>query len=238
MELGAARALAELLIDRHGLTGWRLVFDRAKTRAGVCRSARHEIGLSATLTLLHAEAEVRDTILHEIAHALVGPAHGHDAVWKAKAREVGCPAARCMPSDVPRAPAPWVGTCPAGHIAERHRRPQRLASCRQCSPDFDPSHLFDWLHHDRPVPMHSSYLAELRSLAPPEAEGGPVVTTRRLHVGERVRVTAPGRYHGIVGQVVKRGRTRYHVRVDSGVLTVPFPAVEPCLVRLDGVVRP
>lgn len=236
MELVAARALAKQLIDRHGLSGWRLVFDRAKTRAGVCRPARREIGLSAPLTRLHAEAEVRDTILHEISHALVGPAHGHDEVWKAKARELGCSAARCMPAEAPRLPAPWVGACPAGHRAERHRRPERLASCRQCSPDFDPSHLFEWLYHGRRVPMHPSYVAELRSLTQPGTTGAPVTTIRRLHVGERVRVTAPGRYHGVVGQVVKRGRTRYHVQVEGAVLTVPFPAVEPCLLpRGDGV---
>jgi len=32
---------------------------------------------------------VRDTLLHEIAHALVGTAHGHDEVWKAKCLEIG-----------------------------------------------------------------------------------------------------------------------------------------------------
>ena len=165
MELAVARALAEQLIDRHGLEDWRVVFDRAKTRAGVCRPACREIGLSAPLTRLHSDTEVRDTILHEIAHALVGPSHGHDAVWQAKARELGCCAARCMSRDAPRAPAPWVGACPAGHMAERHRRPERLASCRQCSPDFDPSHLFGWLYHGRGVAMHPSYVAELRLLA-------------------------------------------------------------------------
>ena len=39
----------------------------------------------------HADIDhIRDTILHEIAHALVGPCHGHDAVWRQKAREIGC----------------------------------------------------------------------------------------------------------------------------------------------------
>lgn len=30
-----------------------------------------------------------DTVAHEVAHALVGPAHGHDAVWRRKAVELG-----------------------------------------------------------------------------------------------------------------------------------------------------
>ena len=37
---------------------------------------------------LSTPAEVRDTILHEIAHALVGPL-GHDNAWAAKATEIG-----------------------------------------------------------------------------------------------------------------------------------------------------
>jgi len=34
-------------------------------------------------------AQITDTILHEIAHALVGSNHGHDRTWKLKAMEVG-----------------------------------------------------------------------------------------------------------------------------------------------------
>ncbi len=87
MDIHDALQLAEELVFEHGLEGWSVTFDRAKTRAGACRPARREIGLSIPLTRLHTEAEVRDTILHEVAHALVGVAHHHDAVWRAKARE-------------------------------------------------------------------------------------------------------------------------------------------------------
>ena len=34
-----------------------------------------------------------DTILHEMAHALVGQVHGHDAVWQAQV--LGCSGRRC-----------------------------------------------------------------------------------------------------------------------------------------------
>ena len=73
MDVEDAVAVARGLLAEHGLTGWSVVLDRAKTRAGVCRADRREIGLSAPLTALHSPEEVRDTILHEIAHALVGP---------------------------------------------------------------------------------------------------------------------------------------------------------------------
>jgi hypothetical protein len=35
-------------------------------------------------------SEILDTILHEIAHALVGHKEAHGPVWVAKAKEIGC----------------------------------------------------------------------------------------------------------------------------------------------------
>lgn len=222
MELGAAYAMATQLLRQHGLGDWHVVFDRAKTRAGVCRSDARQIGLSAALTRLHAEPEVRDTVLHEIAHALVGPRHGHDTVWQAAALRIGCSAQRCLPPDAPRVAAPWVGTCPAGHTTGRHRRPERVAICRRC---VGPARkrVFEWRHLGRSVPMHPQYDAELAALqgVMPLPEPPPVA------VGARVRVVASGRFCGAVGPVVKRGRTRFHVRVGEGVVTVPLAYVAP-----------
>jgi hypothetical protein len=222
MNLNDAAALGRRLLDQQGLDDWTLVFDRAKRRAGVCRSSRREIGLSAPLTALHPETEVRDTILHEIAHALVGPQHGHDDVWRATARRLGCSGERCSSKDAPAIDGDWVGVCAAGHRVTRHRRPERPAACRRCAPSFDPDHLFEWTHRGRAVPMAPTYVAELERLraardAPP---------TRTLRLGDPLRIVAEGRYRGVVGTLVKRGRTRYHLRVDGQVLTVPFPLVE------------
>jgi SNF2 family DNA or RNA helicase len=36
------------------------------------------------------DAELINTIRHEVAHAIVGPGHGHNEVWADKAREIGC----------------------------------------------------------------------------------------------------------------------------------------------------
>jgi len=95
-----AQQLAKQLMNEHGLTeqGWRFEYDTAKIRFGVCRYGSKMIGLSQPLTLVNNEAEVRDTILHEIAHALT-PGHYHDAVWKAKCREIGCRDERCYTKD-------------------------------------------------------------------------------------------------------------------------------------------
>jgi predicted SprT family Zn-dependent metalloprotease len=149
MDIDEAVSLATELLHGYRLDRWRVVVDRAKTRAGACRFDVREIGLSGPLTSLHSPSEVRQTILHEIAHALVGPAHSHDAVWRAEATRLGCSPRACLPRDSPRVAAPWVGTCPAGHTVARHRRPQRPASCRQCSRAYSPEHQFRWQFHDR-----------------------------------------------------------------------------------------
>lgn len=226
VDLDEAAAMARALMAEHGLRGWSLVFDRAKRRAGICRYDRRQIGLSAPLTALHPEADVRDTVLHEIAHALVGARHGHDAVWRATARRIGCSGDRCVSGDAPELVGAWVGRCPAGHEVSRHRRPDRPAACRRCGPTFDLAHLLTWTHHGRVVPMSPSYDAQLRRIrtADPGQESLPIAV---LRPGDRARVVAQGRYHGAEGSVLKRGRTRYHLRIREGVLTVPFALVEP-----------
>ncbi|MCM0620125.1 SprT-like domain-containing protein [Nocardioides bruguierae] len=224
MDLADALGLARDLVAEHGLTGWRVTLDRAKRRAGVTRFDSRVIGLSAPLTALAGEDEVRDTILHEIAHALVGPRHGHDATWRRTALSIGCSGERCVPADAPRPVEPWQGTCPAGHTAGRHRRPERVVTCARCAPGrFDLAHLLTWSHHGRPATaemLHPNYLAELERLAAGQR-------MRVLGPGQRARIIVGGRYAGSVGTVVKRGRTRYHLRVGRQVLTVPFAGVEP-----------
>ena len=126
-----ALELASRLMNEHGLTGWRVKLDHARRRAGQCDFMAQTISLSRHY-VRHAETDhIRDTILHEIAHALVGPKHGHDAVWRQKAREIGCTANRCH--TLYFSVAKWIMRCPNGCFAvERHRRKMGLvcASCK------------------------------------------------------------------------------------------------------------
>ena len=128
---GMALALASRLMNEHGLVGWRVKLDHARRRAGQCDFTAQTISLSRHY-VRHAETDhIRDTILHEIAHALVGPKHGHDAVWRQKAREIGCTANRCHTLNF--SAAKWIMQCPKGCFAvERHRRKMGLvcASCK------------------------------------------------------------------------------------------------------------
>jgi hypothetical protein len=231
VDLDAAATLALRLMKRHGLTDWTLVFDNAKTRAGVCRHERRQIGLSQPLTRLHADEEVRDTILHEIAHALVGPEHGHDGVWHAKARALGSTGERCIASVAGALPGDWVGTCPAGHVTERHRRPERLLACSICSPTFAVGALFTWAYRGEPAAMHPVYLAELAQVAEAVPAGGGLAFGRTaliprrpmrpfLPMGTPVVIHDAGPLAGKTGLVAKVGRRRYEVVTAQGVVSV------------------
>ncbi|MBK9476209.1 MAG: SprT-like domain-containing protein [Tetrasphaera sp.] len=164
MDVMAALGLARALLREHGLTGWRVSLDRAKTRAGACHFGSRTITLSRPLTRLHSEAEVRDTILHEIAHALVGPQHGHDALWRATAQRIGSTGTRCLDPSTPRVQGDWRGTCARGHEVVRHRRPRRVVSCAKCCPTFNRDHLVTWTYRGRVVAMSDAYLAEFARL--------------------------------------------------------------------------
>lgn len=150
MDLSKARSLAVELMIKHGATarGFTFEFNNRKRAAGICSYRKRTVELSKPITILANEADVIDTILHEIAHALC-PRHGHDSVWKAKFIEIGGNGKRCysMESSLGvayKTIAKYKGTCPKGHIFARNRRPTRETSCNHCSSKFDRNHIITW----------------------------------------------------------------------------------------------
>lgn len=151
MDLRLARDLARQLMDSHGLKDWDFYFDTAKRRFGVCRYREKRISLSAALTHLNTEEEVRDTILHEIAHALAGPRAGHGPLWKAKALQIGCKPERCYGEEIVKPAATYVTECPGcgkRGQAMRMRDVACGACCRQhANGRYDPRFRLRFLRH-------------------------------------------------------------------------------------------
>ena len=144
-------------LSSHG--EWVFQFDNALKRFGYCRFRFERTGirkvsgkfrehaavtggvisLSKPLTELNSEAQVRNTILHEIAHALCGPFAGHSETWRSMARKIGCDAARCYdPEIVVRPPPIYIGICP-GCRHQSHHNSKRKISCGRCDDKFNPA---------------------------------------------------------------------------------------------------
>lgn len=121
-----------------GLTDWQFQFTRGIETLGVCRYRRRIIGLSIHLVRANQPEQLRETLLHEVAHCLVGSGHGHDAVWRAKCREIGARPERCCTVELDLPKGRWVARCGScGDEFRRHRRPKRVAGwfCRRCGRD-------------------------------------------------------------------------------------------------------
>jgi hypothetical protein len=138
MILADVERLARSLMAEHGIT-CPFELDNARQRAGAVHWTRNrqtravtlsKLTVSRHLMALWDEPEVRDTILHEIAHILAGHEAGHGPVWQRHAARIGARPERCYDSSaLPTVEAPWTGICPDGHEIARHRVPKGQRSC-------------------------------------------------------------------------------------------------------------
>jgi predicted SprT family Zn-dependent metalloprotease len=148
MELARARVLAQELMVLHKLDAWTFDFDNARGRCGLCDVGNKRIQLSKFHVLLNDESEVRDTILHEIAHALVEKPgerhHNHDDAWRAMAISIGCTGLRCAAKDTAIAPYKYLGLCKTcGRKILKNRRGNK--SCGACCSKYNPKFKFKWI---------------------------------------------------------------------------------------------
>jgi predicted SprT family Zn-dependent metalloprotease len=131
------RRLALELMARHGLRGWSFAFNRSKLRLGLCRYGPQVIELSIHFIERNSEASIRDTLLHEIAHALAGRAAGHGSLWQTWCRRLGANPER-LSFDAQMPQGRWQARCPGcGMLHDRHRKPKWMRgwSCRRCGPE-------------------------------------------------------------------------------------------------------
>jgi predicted SprT family Zn-dependent metalloprotease len=130
-------AVAADLFRQYGLDerGWRLEFRNYGHRLGSCCSRRRVIALNVFYADRNTEAHVFDTLLHEIAHALVGTLHGHGPVWKAMAVKLGAVPQACSKTGVLIRPGKYQATCPTCvRRFHKYRRPKYITGyyCPSC----------------------------------------------------------------------------------------------------------
>lgn len=169
MNRTAYRRLARTLMDQHGLTGWRIEWNRAKRTHGSCCYGTMTLTFSEVAFDHVDEDEIRDTITHEIAHALAGSTAGHGPRWVAIHRSIGGTGARYVSKKASQAiPMAWEGTCPqCGKVFTQHRAPLRVKACSGHGGRFAPETILSWKQHGRRVPLGAMpvrYVTEARRI--------------------------------------------------------------------------
>lgn len=123
----------ELMVEFPFLKEWCISLDNAKRRAGICRLSSKQISISKSHILNNDDAMVRDTVLHEFAHAIAYVLYkeaGHGKYWKEIATQLGAtPRARGR-FNLPVAPWLLVHVCSetteVKAISERFRRNKKI----------------------------------------------------------------------------------------------------------------
>lgn len=97
------RKMAYELMHQYNLleTGWQFYFNDNRSRLGVCKEYNKSIELSIWHVNNSPFESVKNTLLHEIAHAIVGCRNQHNNVWRNKAIEIGCNGERCGHMNAP-----------------------------------------------------------------------------------------------------------------------------------------
>lgn len=168
MDLKHAETQARALIAANGLDPNLFKWNRGKNMMGQMSATRNRltnvitidsISLSSYWTTAMVEEEVREVMLHEVAHALT-PGHNHNWTFKAKVREIGgtardscySPSAETMTRMEALAPAAWVGTCPnCLDTRKMHRAPTAVKACSACCRGkFSMAFVFTYTYKGRP----------------------------------------------------------------------------------------
>ena len=129
--------LATRLMSKHNLFGWKFKFTGEVRTLGRCYYSTKEIGYSKHFLHLPYE-EIKDVLLHEIAHVLAGPSAGHGTLWKIKAREVGARPERCYQGEhkASKQPKQYLYCKNCGKTRAIFRKPKYTKSCGNCCPRY------------------------------------------------------------------------------------------------------
>ncbi len=99
-----AKKLMKKFLNSEKFSDWKFCFDRAKKRFGQCHYQKKIISLSRHLVEINNEKTIRETILHEISHAICGYKAGHGKKWKECIKEIGGIPERCYSRETVNTP--------------------------------------------------------------------------------------------------------------------------------------
>lgn len=139
MELIEAQQLAKELMQQHNVSHYHFKFDNAVRRFGYCNYSKKTISLSKKIVSLNDQATVKNVILHEIAHAMLGHGYGHNATWVRTAKSIGCDGKRCYSRNevsTPKLKYSVICTNCKGKW-KRAKKPIKGLACGSCCKKFN-----------------------------------------------------------------------------------------------------
>lgn len=142
-----ALQLTHDLLKEHGVDGWDVAFDNSVYNQGITDPSRMTIFLSKHFLVEDSDKEIRDTILHEVAHVLAGCHEKHGKKWIKIVEQLGGkPMAKSYVNTVPYR---YVGTCGSGcSLAYRHRMVKSATYlCMTCNEEISWSETQEWKSH-------------------------------------------------------------------------------------------
>ena len=119
----SARAFFKLKYKelKHRIHGnYSFKFNNNLSRAGVCKFYTKELGGIIEISRVYlnnkktTKTMVKNTILHEIAHAICGPEAMHNKFWRETALSIGCDGKRCVPNFRPKSSYKYQLQCKKG----------------------------------------------------------------------------------------------------------------------------
>lgn len=134
------REVAEMIIiyNFSCLKEWTFGYNRSKTSHGYCYYGKRMITLSKHLTLLNDEKEVMNTILHEIAHAILPSTFHHNKIWKSLFIYLGGDGNVLASKDAKELVGKYVYYCvKCGAEYHLFRKSNKLRSCSHCCKTFN-----------------------------------------------------------------------------------------------------
>lgn len=129
------RTVEEVLVyarkqmERHGLDWTVKVSGSSKSQGGCADYAKKELRLAEGFAVRVKIEDLKDVLLHEIAHGLVGKEAGHGPLWQQKAIVLG--GTGRVRHVITYTPYKWKGECGCT-VHPRYKRPRKQYICSRC----------------------------------------------------------------------------------------------------------
>jgi len=179
MDLLEVSDIARKLLKKHNVKDWTFKYQtlaemntKGKYVLGRCDYAMKDIILCRELTQHETNIDrIRNTILHEIAHAIDytqrGTKSGHDKNWTKIAKSIGCSGNKCGDtSNVSLAGfAKWIGKCPkCNKKYYKMVKPKTRMSCGKCGGKgvFDTKYIIDYTLNPRVVKTYEGFVSDTK----------------------------------------------------------------------------